>query len=126
MDEFFKKVINNSDEPYSQVLDDMGIISQDTRKEFIESTILFANNCNKIANENNYPINQQMDGYFHWRTFSPATFFKIHFSYYHSQELFFAIRGFETLSMEDNNEENIKIFNESSDLVKNIINKNLN
>lgn len=119
--------------PYHLVLNDMNITDEVTQIEFVDTTLMFAQNCNGIAKNNMYPIGQRMDGHFNWRTIAPARFFKVHFSYYHSEELIFVIRGWEEQELFDymvtlDNQDVVvkEIINPSSELVKNIQNKDNN
>lgn len=133
MEEFFKKVRANLDEPYKHVLDDMQITDADNRKEFIDVALMFAENCYGIAKQNGYPVNEELGGEFNWRTKSPARFFKVHFIYFHGEDLIFAIRGFEELTLVeytanlDSKADNaISIVNPSSTMANNVKNTNLN
>lgn len=128
-----EEILNNREFPYKKVLDDMGVESMEARYEFLDSAQLFANNCYKAAISNNYPLGTPIQGLFHWRTQNPSKFFRVHFTYYHSEELIFVINGFDKLSLEEYmdslNQEmpnHTKIVNTDSELVKSIMNKNNN
>jgi len=101
MEEIFNSIRNKDGEPYCKVMDDMGLKLKTNREDFIDTTLLFAENCYQIAKKNAYPYKQQMDGHFNWKTSSPSVYYKVYFSYFHTEDLVFAIRGYEEISMED-------------------------
>lgn len=128
---------SNENEPFQQILDDMEIEAQQTRQEFIEVVILFAKNCYNVAKQKNSQYFTEFKGEFNWRTLEFPKFFKIYFTYIHSEELLFVINGFEILTLEiymaslnandsSNVVETIPIINDNSTFSQINSNKNYN
>lgn len=129
----FSKIKENNDFPYKVILDDMQIKSEQTRREFVDAALMFANNCYGAASQQGMNEHEQLQGYYHWRTFEPARFFKIGFTYYHSQELIFAINMVEELTLEqymqsasNKTEDHIGVYNPNSNIANNVKNSKNN
>lgn len=127
------EILNNDGFPYAEILDDLNITDELHRIEFVEFARMFASNCYRIAKEANMGEHEELKGYYHWRLLDPAKFYKIEFTYYHSEDLIFAINSVEILTFEGymksvNTQKNnqIGIFNTESELANNILNVDKN
>lgn len=87
--------------PYETILNDMGVFEEISIDDFMEISLLTANNCYGIAKQKSLDFNTPIEGSFLWKSISPVKYFKIYFTYIHSEDLLFAIDGFEELSQEE-------------------------
>jgi hypothetical protein len=123
----------NENIPFAEYLQSIGITDTITQAEFAHFAYMFASNCFNIAIQSKMNVGEELQGYFHWRTHEPSRFFKVHFSYWHSDDLVFGINKFEEQTFEkylqSNSEEKsneIGIFNTESTLASNILKKDSN
>jgi hypothetical protein len=93
------------EEPFKEVLDEMGVITSFDREEFFKVISMYGEELDRIATEQKLEEMQELEGFFNWRSIEPEKYFKIYFSYYNSKDLLIAVNGFDELSREQYLEE---------------------
>jgi hypothetical protein len=95
------EIKTHPEEPFSDVLNEMNIISQYDREEFFTAILFFTNECEKMAKLQDVGIGGEISAYFNWRAIETDKYFKVFFTYYHSEELNVGVDDFEEISKEE-------------------------
>lgn len=88
------------EEPFSDLFLEMNITSSHDKDEFFTAISFFTNECEKIAKDQILEEGNEISAYFNWRAIESDRYFKIFFTYYHSEELYVGIDNFEEISKE--------------------------
>lgn len=89
------------EEPFKEALDQMEIESPFDREDFFHHISYFADVCYKSCNDQNLNFGTEMEAYFNWRAIESEKYFKVYFSYIHSEDIIVVVNGYEELTKED-------------------------
>jgi hypothetical protein len=92
---------NLIEKPFSDVLNEMNIVSTYDQEEFLTAILFFTNECENMAKEQDLGLGGEISAFFHWRAIESDRYFKIYFTYYHSEELNVGVDDFEEISKEE-------------------------
>ena len=89
------------EEPFKDVMEEMFIFSQMDRENFLTTISFFAEQCYDMGKKQELKEMDELEGYFNWRAIETDKYFKIYFSYFHSEDLLISVNGYEELTREE-------------------------
>jgi hypothetical protein len=89
------------EEPFKDALDEMFVSSDADRENFLTTISFFAEQCYEMGNKQNLEPMAELEGYFNWRAVESDKYFKVYFSYFHSEDLLISVNGYEDLTREE-------------------------
>ena len=89
------------EEPFKDVMEEMSITSTMDRENFLTTISFFAEQCYDVGKKQNLKEMDELEGYFNWRAVESDKYFKMYFSYFHSEDLLISVNGYEELTREE-------------------------
>lgn len=89
------------EEPFKEALDEMYVDSSTDRENFLTTISFFAEQCYDMGIKQNLKPMDELEGYFNWRAIESDKYFKVYFSYYHSEDILISVNGYDELSREE-------------------------
>lgn len=89
------------EEPFNDLFLEMNLTSTYDKDEFFTAISFFTNECEKIAKSQSLGEGAEISAYFNWRAIESDRYFKIYFTYYHSEELYVGVDNFEEITKEE-------------------------
>lgn len=89
------------EEPFKDVMDEMFISSSMDRENFLTTISFFAEQCYDMGKKQDLKPMEELEGYFNWRAVETDKYFKVYFSYYHSEDILISVNGYEELTREE-------------------------
>lgn len=94
-------IVSYPEEPFKEALDEMSVNSQIDRENFLTTISFFAEQCYDMGVKQNLNPMDELEGYFNWRAIESDKYFKVYFSYYHSEDILISVNGYDELSREE-------------------------
>jgi hypothetical protein len=89
------------EEPFKEALDEMKVYSEVDKESFLSTISFFAEQCYEMAKKQGLKPMEELEGYFNWRAIESEKYFKIYFSYFHSEDILISVYGYDELSKEE-------------------------
>lgn len=89
------------EEPFKEAMEQMNVTSEVDKEHFLNTISYFAEECYKMASNQGLNPMEELEGYFNWRAMEAEKYFKIYFSYFHSEDILISVNGYDELSRED-------------------------
>ena len=89
------------EEPFKEAMEEMSVTSEVDKEHFLNTISYFAEECYKMASSQGLNPMEELEGYFNWRAIEAEKYFKIYFSYFHSEDILISVNGYDELSKEE-------------------------